>query len=421
MPGITRRSGLLLGGAALLTAAAGAPDRPWAEWDVAVIGAGVTGLSAARNLTDHGLRVIVLEARDRIGGQVHTDHGFTSVPVELGAGLIHGAAASTWELVDWAGADTVRVRSEQHWSPSTAVGRAAAPRDDDSAAEYLRRLGVPEADWPPVSSENEPLSRWSATWMVERGEFDWWSAPRADFRVVDGYDRLLAPLAHGLRIDLGRRVRAVRWSGGGVELTMRGPGGTERVRARRCVATLPIRVLRTADVVFEPPLPAAHRDAIEALDATDAVKLVMEFDRPVLPADTDVLPSDGDLAFWSVSHLSPTAPEVVSVWAAGEAARALLAQPEDERFAAGLRALGAAAGQTPPDPVRRTTHDWTLDPHSRGAYLYVPPGAHDAPAALAAPVGGVLFFAGEATTGENTVEGAYDSGYDATDGLLADL
>ncbi|MFE3458425.1 flavin monoamine oxidase family protein [Nocardiopsis aegyptia] len=421
MSGITRRSGLLLGGAALLSAAARAPDRPWAEWDVAVIGAGVTGLSAARNLADHGLRVVVLEARDRIGGQLYTDHGFTSVPVELGAGLIHGAAASTWELVDWAGAETVRVRSEPRAVPGTSVDGAAPPRDDESAADYLRRLGVPEADWPPVSEENEPLSRWSAAWMVERGEFDWWSAPRADFRVVGGYDRLLAPLAYGLRIDLGRRVRAVRWSGGGVELAVSGPGGAERVRARRCVATLPIRVLRAADVAFDPPLPAAHRDAIAALDATDAVKLLMEFDRPVLPADADPLAWDGDLDVWSVSRLSPTAPEVVSVWAAGEAARALLALPEDDRFDAGLRALGEAAGQAPPDPVLRTTHDWTRDPHSRGAYLYVPPGAHDAPAALAAPVGGVLFFAGEATTGENTVEGAYDSGYDATDGLLADL
>jgi monoamine oxidase len=187
------------------------------------------------------------------------------------------------------------------------------------------------------------------------------------------------------------------------------------------VATLPIRVLRAGDVVFDPPLPAAHRDAVDALDATDAVKLLMEFDRPVLPGGAEIVSPDGGLAFWPVSRLSPSAPEIVSVWAAGDAARALLALPEDERFAEGLRALGESVGQAPPAPVRRGTHDWTRDPYSRGAYLYVPPGAHDAPAALAAPVGGVLFLAGEATTGENTVEGAYDSGYDATDGLLADL
>ena len=58
------------------------------------------------------------------------------------------------------------------------------------------------------------------------------------------------------------------------------------------------------------------------------------------------------------------------------------------------------------------------DPCSRGAYLYVPPGAHDAPAALAEPVDGVLYFAGEPTTGENTVEGGYVNGYDVTDQLI---
>ncbi|MEU3019720.1 MULTISPECIES: NAD(P)/FAD-dependent oxidoreductase [unclassified Nocardiopsis] len=405
--------GVLLGGAAVLGGAAHAARE---RWDVAVVGAGVTGLSAARNLADHGLSVIVLEARDRIGGQLYTDHSFSSVPVELGAGLIHGREAYTWELVAEAGVETVRMHAGD--GVPAPVPTPEEPRDDEDAAAYLRRMGVPEDRWPPVSIDNEALDRWSARWMRDYGLFDWWSEPRENFRVVGGYDGLLPPLAHGLDVRLGHAVRRVRWSGRGVELTAATPEGTVGVRADRCVVTLPIGVLKAGDVVFEPELPAGHRDAVGALDRTDALKLVYEFDRAVFPADEDALGWDEDtgFVFWCLSRENP---EVVVAWAAGERARELLALPLAQRFAAGLDALSGALGEEPPAPVARTTHDWAADVFSRGAYLYVPPGAHDAPDALAAPLEGVLYFAGEPTTGENTVEGAYVSGYDTTDGLLA--
>ncbi|SHK00679.1 monoamine oxidase [Nocardiopsis flavescens] len=410
-PGRSRRAFLALGGGALLAATASSPARP-PEWDVAVVGAGPAGLAAARNLYDHGLRVVVLEARDRVGGQVFTDRTLGPVPVELGAGLIHGTDASTWELVSETGARTARMRSDRSEPPPLDLPRA--PRADEDAASYLRRLGVPESRWPPVHVDGEPLERWSARWMHGAGVFDWWSAPREDFRVPDGYDRLLAPLAAGPAVALRSPVRLVRRGPSGVEVGVAGRG--RPVRARRCVLALPVGVLRSGAVRFEPALPAGHRAAVAALEATDAVKLVYRFDRPVLPAGRDTLEADGAMA-WSVSR----SPETVSVWAAGERARDLLARDPGDRFAEGLRVLAGAVGGPVPEPAGRITHDWAADGYSRGAYLHVPPGAHDAPAALAAPVDRTLFFAGEAVTGENTVDGAYDSGYAVSDDLMADL
>ncbi|WP_017588197.1 flavin monoamine oxidase family protein [Nocardiopsis ganjiahuensis] len=420
-PSLVNRRSLLLGGGLLLggAVALGASVHAFRErWDVAVIGAGVSGLSAARNLADHGLSVIVLEARDRIGGQLYTDHTFSSVPVELGAGLIHGRDAYTWELVEEAGAETVLVRAGN--GVPEPVPTPEPPRDDEDAAAYLRRMGVPEELWPPVSVDNESLERWSAVWMREYGLFDWWSVPRENFRVVGGYDSLLPPLSHGLDIRLGHAVRRVRWSGRGVVLDASGPGGGVEVRADRCVVTLPIGVLKAGDVTFEPGLPSSHRDAVASLDRTDALKLVYEFDRAVFPSGEDVLGWDEDSAFvfWCLSREDP---EVVVAWATGENARELLGMPADQRFAAGLAALSEVLGEDVPEPVARTTHDWAADEFSRGAYLFVPPGAHDAPDTLAVPLEGVLYFAGEPTTGENTVDGAYANGYDATDALLSHL
>ncbi|GAB3702572.1 NAD(P)/FAD-dependent oxidoreductase [Nocardiopsis oceani] len=417
---VSRRS-LLLGGGALIGGAAvlGVYGRTRGQrWDVAVIGAGMTGLSAARNLVDHGLSVVVLEARDRIGGQLYTDHAFSAVPVELGAGLIHGRETYTWELVEEAGTAAVQVRAGN--GVAEPLETPERPRDDEDAAAYLRRMGVPEDSWPPVSIDNESLDRWSAVWMHEYGLFDWWTVPRENFRVVDGYDSLLPPLADGLDIRLESAVRRVRWSGRGVTLDVSGPEGGDEVRADRCVVALPIGVLKAGDVAFDPALPSSHRDAVGALDRTDALKLVYEFDRAVFPAGEDALgwEADSGFVFWCLSREDP---EVVVAWAAGDSARELLAAPLEERYSAGLAALSEALGEEVPEPTSRTTHDWAADEYSKGAYLFVPPGAHDAPDALAAPLEGVLYFAGEPTTGENTVEGAYVNGYDTTHGLMAEL
>src|SRR5438309_4679026 len=71
--------------------------------DVIVIGAGASGLAAARDLTDRGADVLVLEARDRIGGRVRTLRGFTDEPIELGAMVVHGERATTVDIVPDAG------------------------------------------------------------------------------------------------------------------------------------------------------------------------------------------------------------------------------------------------------------------------------------------------------------------------------
>src|SRR5262245_27427738 len=95
--------------------------------DVLVIGAGAAGLGAARALADAGRRVVILEARDRIGGRVWTDHSFGPVPVERGAEFIHGERAETWAWVRRAGFTTA---SHARWSGrriALADGRLAGP------------------------------------------------------------------------------------------------------------------------------------------------------------------------------------------------------------------------------------------------------------------------------------------------------
>src|SRR5262245_11528359 len=87
-------------------------------FDVLVIGAGAAGLAAARALADAGQQVVVLEARDRIGGRVWTDHTFGPVPVERGAEFIHGERAGTWAWLRRAG---LSAAPQTRWSGRRVV------------------------------------------------------------------------------------------------------------------------------------------------------------------------------------------------------------------------------------------------------------------------------------------------------------
>src|SRR5215203_2819327 len=118
----------------------GAPEGAGGAIDVVVIGAGAAGLMAARELRDAGRRVLVLEARDRIGGRVHTIRPIgLPVPVELGAEFIHGRAETTFRLVH-AAALVACDTAEEHLARG-ADGRLAE-RDDFAGglAEILRAL-----------------------------------------------------------------------------------------------------------------------------------------------------------------------------------------------------------------------------------------------------------------------------------------
>lgn len=430
--------------------------------DVVIIGAGVAGLAAARELHDAGLRVAVLEARDRIGGRIvtHREPGITD-PIELGAEFIHGDADETQAVLDEAGLRSVDIEgrrfesragrlrvADDFWQRLHRVMRLlpTAVRDDETFREFLNRR---------PGGRREAHNRRLALQFVEgfmaadpdrvsshsmAGTDDPTGDPAAQRmgRVVDGYDRVVEALAKPLArfIRLSTLVTRVRWKPGRVEIESRSAGdGRKRptVRAARAIVTVPLGVLQApfgafGSIDFDPPLDGKAR-AIAGMAMGSIMRVVLRFKTrfwtekslaaraglPSLESLTFIQSDDDDFPVWWTQY--PLRAPMFVGWRGGPKARALDRLSPVELTDRAVTAL-ARTWRLPPRRLEALlagswSHYWDNDPLSRGAYSYQLVGGTTAPTELARPLRGTLYFAGEATAPDGrlgTVDGAIASG-----------
>lgn len=427
--------------------------------EVIVIGGGVAGLAAARDLVRSGARVTLLEARDRLGGRVWTQRrdGW-GAPVELGAEFIHEGNDAMWHMLEKHRLQA-RAVPTTHWM--AREGRIARIADlTATIAEATRRIdprrmrGWSFADFlRRERAELSPAARKLATEFVEGFQgapVEEMSAAAVEgetldtseqFALAKGYDRFLAVLARELTPDratihLGAVVRAIAWRRGHVEVR----AGNRVFTGRAAVVALPLGVLQAraaqrGAVRFQPRL-ANREKLIGRMRVGHVIRITFRFDarrwKTLVPpplrrgrggfgfihSRIDDVPT-----WWSLSGRP-----VLTGWAGGPAAQKLA------RFSAAAipdRALGALAAilQKPKTKVRAAvkdfaTHNWSRDPFSRGAYSFIAAGREDASETLREPVQDTLFFAGEATADDEeigTVHGALTSGIRAAKEVIVAL
>lgn len=458
MRGIDRRhflAGATASGVALLEGIgpegmSNAAVAPATDWDVVVLGGGVSGLSAAQELAQAGKKVIVLEARNRIGGRMWTDRTSMSIPVERGCELIHGGPhVSTWQYVRQLGLKTHmftryfrKVNASDPWQSRDVVDHfffprgkppglalpLPAPRISETAQAYLGRLGLPPENWPinvhRLAIDAQPLYNQppeAARAMLEQclrisddpSLFEAVPLPdpddparnKGDYRVIGGYDQILQPLARGLDVRLNCVVKAVDRSPRGVEV--HSSRGT--FRGNRCIVALPAGVLRSGKVRFTPALPEAKAKALRDYRYLTVFKSILEFDHPVLsfggqPTDQCAIYTHDPKSMWNASWMTPGFPGEIWVnWSTGDAAKRLWALPEAQRFEASLEQVRKAAGDDGLYYRKAAIHDWAQDEFALGAYGYAMDPAIVEP-------DGALFFAGVQT---HNVHSSHDSGREA--------
>jgi monoamine oxidase len=413
--------------------------------DVAVIGAGAAGLAAADELHRKGLTVAVFEARDRIGGRILTHRDArVPLPIELGAEFIHGEAPETERILREAGRLAIEIegdtweaengrlrRSERHWEQIDRLFKKIdTSGPDHSFADFLaRRPGGKSL----VQAREEArlfVQGFHAADVEQLSTHslagDDSSEARNAGRVLEGYDQVPAWLARDLTgsLRLGCLVTEIAWEPGKVELTT-GPG--DRVQACAAVVTIPLGVLQSGAVRFQPEVPRL-RETLDLLAMGSVLRVVFWFREAPWTQDCLSFLFTGDETFgvWWTAH--PVRAPLAVAWSGGPPAAELSGLPSGEIADRALRVLATHLGL----PRRRVesrvldvwTHDWQTDPWSQGAYSYPRVGGATAARTLARPIKKTLFFAGEATAGEDqngTVEGALASGLRAARQVLRTL
>lgn len=407
------------------------------NFDVIVIGAGFAGLSTAHDLTNQGYDVLVLEARDRIGGRVQTDWSL-GAPFEYGAGWIHGPKGNPLSaLARQAGIktyitddDSIEVYDAEGDAVSGAAldamyGRykAAAKRID---AELDSDMSLAKAmDLANPKLLKDPLARWYATSAIEFDTggplenlsafyFDADSAfDGTDVIPLDGYDKLLGPLSGDYTIMLNAIADRVEYENGdGASVYV---GDTE-YESDFVVCTVPLGVLQSGAVAFNPALPKPIRTAISKIPMGSVTKLALKFDTAFWPVDVQyfgALTDEKGRWPYIFNYRTFSNANILMPLSFGAYAFAADAMNDADIVADAMDVLRGIFGTNIPDPSAMLATRWSQDQFTRGAYSYA--GLGSTPQhfdAFAKPVEGTLFFAGEHTdfAYHGTVHGALLSG-----------
>ncbi len=390
--------------------------------DVIVIGAGAAGLAAADELSRKGARVLILEARDRIGGRCWTRRvPGLSIPLELGAGFIHGEAKVTHTLLRRAGLTAIESVRQQRalvngglrpmnaFADAQRAVQGAELERDMSFDAFLARRKVPaktktfarmmvqgfDAADPRRVSARSIIEEWAG---AEMGV----SQPRPQ----GGYGTVLhwlgnAVIASGARLHLGTEVKRVRWK--------RHRATVDGIRAPRVIVTLPLGVLQRGPLRFP-----QKRSALRKLASGPVIRVALRFDTPFWEKRARGVaffhsPAAPFPTFWT--PLPMQAP-LLTAWAGGPKAARLTGASQARLVDAALASVESVFRDARSQLAAAYVQDWMHDPHSRGGYSYVLVGGEGAREELATPLDDTIFFAGEATDSEEagTVAGALRSG-----------
>ncbi len=440
----TRRSALKLGIASFLASlCTGAQAQTLEGKKVVVIGAGISGLAAARMLMQRGAEVIVLEANDYVGGRIRTDTSM-GVPFEYGAGWIHGPSADNpiQQLATQIKAPTFRTEDnslEIFRQDGTPLTDADYAQIDATYERLLRKLYARIWSWDKRSIEqairdiepevlNEPLAQWVHSAYVE---FDFGAAIEdvsaanafadtafdgADVIFAEGYDTILAPLVEGLDIRLNTPVTQIDYGDDGVVVN--------GITADYAICSVPLGVLKSNAIAFDPPLPDDLQDAIDELGFGTVTKIAMKFDKAFWDENTQyfgiITEPKGRWNYW-LNYRTFSNENVLLGLSFGHYALVADKMNQSELTEDALKVLRSVWGDNIPAPSAVLSTHWSQHPNFRGAYSYTQVGgSSDQFEIFAEPVAERLLFAGEHTIFDyhSTTHGALISGQRAATYIL---
>jgi monoamine oxidase len=429
------------------------PPSPCGSLDCAIVGAGIAGMSAASMLMAAGKNVLVLEARNRVGGRALSDNSFAT-PVDLGAEWFSfvtpksgGSPGQTNNaLFDIAASRGLQVFADTFprvFYDITPPPKPLPPSDPDvidataTLASMLALISSAATSGADISAAAATASlameKWyklgSAIIGVEHGAdlgslsvVDLFNltqlglpltVPSADNRLIpSGMGNFIATFASGIPIRLSTPVSSISWDNPcGVQIST--PAGV--VNASTAIVTVPLSVLASERLTFSPALPSQYQDAISNLPMGVVEKIALQFNQDIFNVGTiNTLATPlVDKVNNSFVQAQLFGKNIGICFVGGDLARSLIAAGGTALVDFALATMESMFGSSVSGAfVRGQSSSWLSDPFSLGAFTYAVPGAVPLRTALATPVGNQVFFAGEALSilKHSSLPGAYDTG-----------
>ena len=400
------------------------------DYDLAIVGAGPAGLVAARTAMEAGLSHCVLEAKHRIGGRAHTEQRHFGVPVDHGCHWLEGAEVNPFRA--YADAHGIAYDREQRNERLFGSGVWCPPEDAAAFSDYADRVWEAGRDAAGTGRDvalaqvAPPDPRWGGlfgAWCAALTGFEPERVSTADLAryderwgawpVIDGYGALIARYGAGPRVQTDCPVHRIDWTGEGVVLDT----GRGSITAKCALITVSTGVLAAGRIRFQPQLPAWKQDAIAGIAMGPAGKVIVGVRAGFIDLpDSQYLRFDNGSRHTAGYQVRPYGRELVIANLAGSFAAELESQGRDamiefvlsqmvEMFGSDLRHAVTGVDATA----------WCGDPHVLGGYSIARPGYAACRPLLGEPVGGRLFFAGEAVSlrAFGSAHGAYETARDA--------
>jgi monoamine oxidase len=442
---------------------------------VIIVGAGIAGLAAACKLGGSGLSVVMLEARERIGGRILTlREPACASAIELGAEFIHGMPPEILQPLQQSRSEITEVDGD-NWCVSDGRLRACDffsqvdsilkemedSSPDESFLDFLQRC-FPNSEHDRKLEDAKRravnyVSGFNAAdpslvgvhWLVEGMRAEKKIQGERVFRSKNGYQDLLDYFQRQIaRLDVtihtGTVVESIAWKADWAEIRAHGGDQPEVLTASKVLITLPLAVLQASigqatvaesTVRFTPALPKQKLEAMKKMEMGRVVRVVLRFCHRFWE---NICPAGENKALAGMSFLfsqdewfptwwtaMPKEDPIITGWAPFRSAERLSSQSQNSVVQQALHTLAGLLSLSQQNLEggleSACFHNWQSDPFSRGAYSYGKVGSEGAQQALGAPVENTLFFAGEATdvSGHNgTVHGAIASGYRAAEEIL---